>query len=135
MAVEPIRAFGGLFLDGIEERLVIGGPSNAGYAFDALGQRLASAKVLQIKSVLTESRGIDGVRQPMIVVADLERAYTKKRLPFGKGVQIQKQFLPQAIAFCCVRLAANMDGILLALLCTREIEIAAEAVGNGKVGL
>ena len=74
MAVEPIRAFGGLFLDGIEERLVIGGPSNAGYAFDALGQRLASAKVLQIKSVLTESRGIDGVRQPMIVVADLERA-------------------------------------------------------------
>src|SRR6266705_2650391 len=74
MAIEAVGAFGRFVFDGIEERLVISGPGNAGNALNTQGKHLRGTKVFHMKSVLAESSGIRGIGEQLIVVTDVECA-------------------------------------------------------------
>jgi len=76
--------------------------------------------------------GVQRIGEQGIVGADRERTEAQKRMASGERVQVQEQF------FGCVlrRVAlAGVDRILLALFSAREIEIPAQSVWDGEVGL
>ena len=56
------------------------------------GQRLAGLQVLDVQAVLPESRGVDGVRQPSPVVADVGGADGEECVSLRQRVPIQNYF-------------------------------------------
>src|SRR5579864_4617167 len=127
MAIQPVGALGRFILYGIEERLIIGDPGNAGDAFDLLGEVFASAKALHMQAVLAESFSVGRVRQPMIIIADLEGAQPKERMALGKLVRVEEKLFGGALFIS----PAIMVGILLAFDGFGEVQIAAQSVRHG----
>ena len=103
VAIEAVRALGGLVFDGVEERAIVGGPGGAGDALDALGKCVAGAQILDLQRVLAEAGGVERVGEKMIVVADVERAEAQERMAFGQSVQIEQAVLPGSLSASSLR--------------------------------
>ena len=67
MFVEAIHALG-VVLDGIEDRAVVGGPSDGTCLLNAVGQHLAGAKILHLKRVLAEAGAVERIGQEMAII-------------------------------------------------------------------
>ncbi len=131
MPIQPVRALRGFVFDGVEQRAVVGGPGHAGDTFESLGKSSSGAQVFDLKQILAEAGGVGRIRKQVIVFANLEGIHSKKRMALRKQIQVEQQFYS-----CTVRVAPPaMERVLLSLFGTREIVIATEPIGNGKIRL
>src|SRR5690242_3169085 len=92
MPVKPVRTLGRFVFDGIEERLIVGSPGNTGDTFDALGEQFTGVQVPHKESVLAKAGCVRGIREQLIVIADLEGAEPEKAVPLSELVEIKEQF-------------------------------------------
>jgi hypothetical protein len=126
-----MRALGDGVFDYVEEVAVVGGPGGGGYAFGAEGKKCAAAEFLDLEGVLAEAGGVGGIGKEMVVVGDVERAEAEEGMAFGEGIQVEEDLVSGARVVG----VAKMEGVLLAFDGLGGIEIAAEAVRYGEVGL
>jgi len=84
-----------------------------------------------VQRVLAEAGGVEGIGKQVIVIAYGKDTQTEEGVAFGESIQVEQDFFRRIF---CVE-AAAMDGVLLAFFGAREIEIAAETVGDGEIGL
>ena len=131
MPIQSMRALRRFVFDGVEQSAIIRGPRNAGDAFESLGKRRPRVQVFDLQHVLAETRGIRRIGEQLIVVADLERTQSQKRMAFHEPIQVQQQFLRRVFRVT----SPAVERILLPLFRAREIEIASQPVGNGKIRL
>ncbi len=131
MPIEPVRALRRFVFDGVEQRSIVGSPGDTGDAFEALGKGSPGAQVLDVERVLAETRRVGRVGKQVIVHADVERTQSKKRVAFRKKIQVEEQFYRRAFRVA----PPAMERVLLSFLGPREIVIAAEPIGNGKIRL
>ena len=129
--VEAVRALRGFVLDGVEQRAIVGGPGDTGDALDALGKDGPGAQVFHLQRELAESRGIGRIGEQAIIFTDFEGTQSKKRMAFCKQIQVEQQFFRGAFPIA----SPAMERVLLSLCGPREIEIATQAIRNGKIGL
>ena len=84
-----------------------------------------------MERVLPEADVVDGVGEQVVIVADREAAQGDELLVLAELVEIEQHFLGRFHA----ALAAALDGVLLAFLGARVVEIRASARGHGEIGL
>src|ERR1051325_12035704 len=131
MTIEAVGTLGYFVFDCVEEGAVVGGPGGACDACDFKWQKRVSSEIFDCEWVLAKAGDVCGVGEELVVVADVEGAETEEGVAFGKGVQVQEEFVGGVFRVA----AAKVDGILLAFLCAREVLEAAERVGDREVGL
>src|SRR6266851_1619523 len=131
MPIEPVRALRDFVFDGVEQRAIVGSPGDAGDTFESLGKSSSGAQVFDLKQVLAEAGGVGRIRKQVIVFADLEASQSKKRMAFRKQIQVEQQFFRRGFRVA----PPAMERVLLSFLGTREIVIATEPIGNGKIRL
>ncbi len=130
VAVEAIRALGGILGD-VEERLAVGGPGHRHDLLDPIGRKIARPQILDVERVLAEAGDVGRVGQTMAVVAHGDGPEPEIRMPLREEVQVERHLLRRLQA---PRLPAE-DGILLARLRPRIVEVPAPAVRDGLVVL
>jgi hypothetical protein len=139
MAIEAVGALGNFVFDDVEECEIVGGPGGAGDTLDAEGEEFVGLQILDFEDELAETGVVRGIGEETIVVTDVERAEAEEGVAFGKGVEVQEDFLVRRIGgVACGRrrfLGAAVDGVLLAFFGAGVIGVAAEKVGDAKVGL
>jgi hypothetical protein len=86
VAEEFVGTLGEFVFDGVEQRFVVGGPGDAGGAFDAFGKSVGVAEIFDLKRVLAEASGVEGIGKEFIVIAEFERIETQKRVTCGQSV-------------------------------------------------
>ncbi len=84
-----------------------------------------------MQRVLAKTSRVERIGEQGIVVAHRESAEAEKGMARGESVEIDQQFFRRIFSFAL----AALDGILLAFFGAREIQVAAQAVGNRKVSL
>jgi len=84
-----------------------------------------------LKDVLAETRGIGRVGEQVIVLAGPRRNPIQGRNGFCKQIQVEQQFFLRAFRVA----PPAMERVLPSFFGPREIEIAAEFIGNGKIRL
>ena len=84
MPVEPVRALRRFVFDGVEERAIVGGPGDTGDSFESLREDFPVTQVLDLKQVLTKTRGIRRIGEQVVVFTHLEGIQAKKRVAFRK---------------------------------------------------
>src|SRR4051794_8334944 len=67
----------------------------------------------------------------MVVVGDGEGAEPEESVALGEGVEVEKDFVRRVVGIG----AAAVERVLFAFFSASEIEVAAQAVRNGEVGL
>ena len=130
MAIEPVRALGRVLRD-VEERPVVGGPRDRHDLLDVIGQERAGAQILDRQRVLPEPGEIGRIGEEVAVVAHHRHAEGEERMARRERIEIERHLFGRVHAS---RLAAE-DGVLLALLRARVIEVVAAAVRDGLVVL
>jgi hypothetical protein len=84
--------------DGVEERGVVGGPSNGSDALDLAGKGFARREVPDVEGVLAEARGVGCVGEPAAVVGDVGCADRKKRMALGKLIAVEEDLFGNVVA-------------------------------------
>src|SRR5207253_6189950 len=92
---------------------------------------LARPEILHVERVLAGAGDVDRVGQAVAVVADRVRAEREERVPEGEDVQVERHLLGRVY----MSGPPAEDGVLLALLGPRIVEVAAPPVGDGLVVL
>ena len=78
--------------DGVEHRLVIGGPYDGTGAFHRSRQGFAGLEILDVQRVLSEAGGVCGVGEPAAIVGDVGVADGEEGVAFGHLVAVEYDF-------------------------------------------
>ncbi len=109
--MEPVRSLGGVF-DRIEQRAVVGGPSDRHDLFDAIRQQPVAAQILDPQRELPKAGDIRGIGQQVGIVAHNKSAQAQELVPLGQLIEIEDDFFLGRIRFLT---PAAVDWILLRL--------------------
>jgi hypothetical protein len=93
MTIETVGALGDLVFNDVEEGEIIGGPGGAGDALDAEGKEFMGMEILDFEDELAEAGVVRGIGEEAIVVADVEGTKAEEGVAFGKGVEVEEDFL------------------------------------------
>src|SRR5437016_3604163 len=93
MTIEAVGTLGGFVFDCVEKGSVVGSPGDAGDACDFKWQKRVSSEIFDFECVLAEAGDVGGVGEELVVVADVKGAETEEGVAFGKGVQVQEEFV------------------------------------------
>ena len=130
VAIETILPFfDGIFL-GVEDRLIVFSPDHGADPFGVIGQRLAAAEIFDREIVLPESCVVVAISEQVAVRADSECRNRHEDLALREFVDIKKDLFGRVHA----GFFAAANGVLLAGLDARVIEVVAFAVWNFDVG-
>ena len=136
VTIEAVLALGPV-LDRIEQRPAVGGPGHRARLLREGGSRHARAQVLDEQVVLAESGGVGGVGEEPAVVAHRVGAQGQEGVPLRQQVEVEGDLLFSYLRGGTRRegLLAAEDGVLLARLRPRVIEVRAVTVGDVDVRL
>src|SRR6266481_4461383 len=84
MPIQTVGSLRSFVFDGIEQRPIVGGPGDAGDAFESLGESCSGTQIFDLQHVLSETDGIGRIRQQVIVLADFKGLQSQKRMAFRK---------------------------------------------------
>ncbi|OPZ91054.1 MAG: hypothetical protein BWY75_00477 [bacterium ADurb.Bin425] len=136
--VDLVGTLGDGVLGGVEESLVIGGPSHRSDALSQNRRGLTGAQVLHHQLVLAEAGVVVSVSQEVLAGAEAGRTDLEEGLAFGQFVVVEQDLL--GTFFMAALLAIGKQGlaagnrILLAGFGAAVVEEAAATVGYRGVG-
>ena len=107
----------GRILDGVEDRLVVGGPDERTDFLRHAGLDVVpSAEIAHVQRVLAIADVVGGVREEVAVVARLEPSDAHELLPLGQLVHVEHHFFRRV-----ERLLAQEDRVLFSFLGARVV--------------
>jgi hypothetical protein len=132
MAIEAMGPLGDGVFDHVEQMPVVGGPGGRGDPFGAEGQQVSGAEIFDFQRVLAEPGGVGRIGEEMVIVGDFKRTEAQKGMAPGESIQVEEDVVGGVGR---AGRSAQVERILLALDGFGGVEVVAQTIRDGQVGL